>query len=148
MTKLCYLAGPITGTTYDGSTSWRDSAIVELAKAGIIGISPMRGKDYLLDRTSISDAYDEYVLSTQKGIVTRDRWDCQRSDVVLVNVLGATKVSIGTVIELGWADAARRPIILVMDEGNPHDHAMVRELAGFIVPTLEQGLALVSILLG
>jgi hypothetical protein len=86
MTKLCYLAGPITGTSHDGSTSWRDSAIAELAQVGIAGISPMRGKDYLLGKTTISDAYDEYILSTQKAIVTRDRWDCQRADVVLVNL--------------------------------------------------------------
>lgn len=146
MTRHCYLAGPITGTTYEGATSWRDSAIAKLAEVGITGISPMRGKDYLLGKTTISDAYDEFILSTQKAIVTRDRWDRQRADVVLVNVLGATKVSIGTMIELGWADATRRPIILIVDKGNPHDHAMVRELVGFIVPMPKQGLALASVL--
>ena len=147
MSKLAYLAGPITGTSYDGSTSWREAATVELAKHGITGLSPMRGKDYLANRTSISDAYDEFALSTQKAVVTRDRWDCQRSDVVVVNVLGAERVSIGTVMEFGWADAARRPIILAMQEGNPHDHAMVREVAGFIVPSLEAAVSTAVVLL-
>ena len=137
---LVYLAGPITGLTYGGSTEWRDAAIAELAEYGIHGLSPMRGKDYLLQHTTMSDAFDQYVLSTQKAITVRDRFDCQRSDVVFVNLLGAEKVSIGTMIELGWADSARVPLVVAMDDGNVHDHAMVRELAGFTVSSIAEGL--------
>lgn len=135
-----YLAGPITGLTYNGTTEWRDYAIKELGNSGVEGISPMRGKDYLLHETSVSDQYDETILSTQHAITTRDRWDCTRSDVVLVNMLGAERVSIGTVMELGWADAARNPIVLVMEEGNIHDHSMVREVSGFRVESLDEGI--------
>ena len=39
-----------------------------------------------------------------KGIVTRDRWDVAKADVVLMNLVGATQVSIGTMVELGWAE--------------------------------------------
>jgi nucleoside 2-deoxyribosyltransferase len=147
MSKLVYLAGPITGTSFEDATNWRTQASVALAEEGIITLSPMRGKDYLAQHTSLADSYDNVnVLSTQKGIVTRDRWDCQRANVVLVNMLGAERVSIGTVIELGWADAARNPIVLIMESENIHDHAMVRELAGFIVPTIDEGLLVVKAL--
>lgn len=148
MSKTVYLAGPITGLSYGGSTEWRGNVIAELARHDISGVSPMRGKDYLAGRTSIDDEYDEFILSTSRAVVTRDRWDCQRSDVVLVNLLGAQRVSIGTVIELGWADSARRPIIIAMDSDNPHDHAMVRELAGFLVPTLDAAVSTAVVLLG
>ena len=115
---------------------------------GVTGLSPMRAKKYLGKETSLKDSYASHPLSTPKGIVTRDRWDATRADIVLVNVLGATRVSIGTMMELGWADAYRVPIVLVMESsGNPHDHGMVREVAGFVVPTLDEALAIVKALL-
>jgi hypothetical protein len=51
-------------------------------------------------------------MSKPKGLTTRDRWDAMRCDVLLVNLLGATKVSIGTVLEFGWADAMDIPIVV------------------------------------
>ena len=70
-----------------------------------------------------------------------------RCDMVLMNLLGATKVSIGSMIELGWADAFRKPVVLVIEEGNCHMHAIVQEIAGFIVPTLDQGIEVVKSIL-
>jgi nucleoside 2-deoxyribosyltransferase len=68
--------------------------------------------------------------------------------VLLVNLLGALKVSIGTCMELGWADAARVPIIAVMEQsGNPHDHAMVNEVVGFRVEKVEHGLEIARAIL-
>lgn len=138
-----YLAGPITGTTYDGCTGWREHAAAVLAPHGLVGLSPMRGKDYLAAESTIADQYDETVLSSQRGIMTRDRWDAHRTDILLVNLLGAERVSIGTVMEIAWADSVRAPIVLAMESGGLHDHAMVREAAGFIVPTLDEALDIV-----
>lgn len=119
----------------------------ELIPHGITPLSPMRGKLYLLQETSIGDSYEESVLSCQKGITTRDRWDCTRADVLLVNLIGAERVSIGTMMELGWADAVRVPIVLAMEPENIHDHAMVREVAGFILPALPEAVHTVRALL-
>lgn len=138
-----YLAGPITGLSYKGAVDWREYARNELDKFGINAFSPMRGKIYLekfKDLSGAADAYSARPLSTEKGITTRDRFDATRVDVVLANLLGANRVSIGTMIEFGWADAHRRPIVAVMEPGNIHDHAMVREMAGFIVPNLDEAL--------
>lgn len=146
--KLVYLAGAITGKSFGNATNWRDWAISELKSDGITGLSPLRCKDYLLNETSLADTYgDLNILSSGKGITTRDRWDCMRADALLVNLLDTDRVSIGTVMELGWADAARNPIVLVMESGNLHDHAMVREVSGFIASSLEEGLAVVKALL-
>ena len=137
---LLYLAGPITGLTYGDSTDWRSYVTKELPPH-ICGVSPLRAKPYLLQEISIKDAYDEFTLSSQKGITTRDRMDVMRSDMLLVNLLGAKKVSIGSVIEIAWADMLRKPIILVTERtGNVHDHAMIREMCGFIVPTLDEAI--------
>ncbi len=135
-----YLAGPIKGTSYRECVDWREDARRSLADVGIIGLSPMRFKTYLAQEGAIADDYAEHPLCTQQGITARDRFDCQRSDVVLMNLIGADHVSIGSMIEVGWADAARRPIIAAMEPGNIHNHGMVRACAGFIVPTLADAL--------
>jgi hypothetical protein len=140
---LLYLAGPITGLSYGESTDWRAEVAAKLPPH-IKAVSPMRGKTYLAQRTSIADSYEEIVLSSQKGITCRDRFDVLRCDMILVNFLGAQKVSIGSVMEIAWADAFRKPIVLVMESQSVHDHAMIREVSGFIVPTLGEAITLVG----
>jgi nucleoside 2-deoxyribosyltransferase len=149
-----YLAGPITGLTYDEGNDWRDAVIEELEAAGIVAYSPLRAKNFLreigvLDAAGTPDS--AYMglnpLSEPKGITARDRFDATRSDVVLMNLVGAKRVSIGTMIEAGWADAARRPVVIAMEEDNVHRHAMLNEIAGFIVPTLAEAVAVVKAVL-
>jgi len=138
-----YLAGAISGLTYDQGQDWRTHAQKELASYGMDGYSPLRAKDYLRREGVIEQSYAVSPLSTDRGIMTRDRWDVMTCDAVLFYLLGTgTRVSVGTCIEFGWADAYRKPAVLVMEpEGNLHDHPMVREAVGFRVPTLEEGLA-------
>ena len=150
--KRVYLAGPITGLSFEGCTDWREYAIKELGSVGITGLSPMRSKDYLQRERIVGDCYEDKVLSCARGIITRDRWDTTRCDIILVNLLGAERVSIGTVMEIAWADLARIPSIVVMEPaqleatgtassvGNIHEHSMLREATGFRVETLEEGL--------
>jgi hypothetical protein len=146
--KNVYLAGPITGQTFDGCTDWREFAIKELGAVGITGLSPMRAKDYLKNESFVGDEYQDTVLSSSRGIITRDRWDTTRCDLILVNFLGAERVSIGTVMEMAWADACRTPSIVVMKpEGDLHDHSMLREVTGFRVETLEEGLEVAKAIL-
>ncbi len=143
MSKLVYLAGPIDGTTYGECTSWREYAIKKLAEDGITGLSPMRAKDFLKHHPKLVDGISDHVLVSDAGITTRDRWDVKRADAILFNLLGARKVSIGTMFEYGWASAYDKPIITVMEKsGNVHEHAMVRRVSGYRIGTLEDGLAI------
>ena len=51
-------------------------------------------------------------------------------------------------VEYGWSDVYRKPIITVIErEGNPHDHHFIRELTGFRVETLEEGLSVAKAIL-
>lgn len=150
-----YLAGPISGLKYDGATEWRDAAIADLAAAGIKGLSPMRAKEYLRDRYDAKGGFsatcEEYghlsCLSGPRGIMTRDRFDATRCDVLLVNLLGAERVSIGTMMELAWADLKRTPIVCAMETGNVHEHAMVNEAIGLRCATLDEALHVVKAIL-
>lgn len=140
-----YLAGPITGLSYGNCTNWREYAREKLAAMHIEGVSPLRAKEYLANETSVGDCYSDKVLSTQKAIVTRDRNDVLVCDGVLANFTGAERVSAGTCIEFGWADAWRKPIVMVLPKGDKlHDHAMLREIAGTAVETLDEGLFVIS----
>lgn len=134
---LVYLAGPIKGCTYEGCTAWRDYVRSKMP-AAIQTMSPMRAKEYLAKWTSMpSHIEEEHPMSTQRGLTVRDRQDCLRSDAVIFNLLDSSRISIGTMIEIGWVDAMRIPIILVMDKNNIHDHPMLRECASYIVDNLD-----------
>jgi len=146
---LVYLAGPITGLQYDDAIDWRRHVERLLHRNDIGVLSPLRNKQYLAVAGPLSaEGYPGYALSTKKGLTIRDRNDVRRCDLVFANLLGATRVSIGTMIELGWADAFQKPTIVVMDLSNIHKHAMVDTVAGWIVPTLEAGLGLIPQVLG
>jgi len=140
--KRIYLAGPISGLDYKGATDWRNEAQYRLAQSDILGLSPMRAKEFLKDKGIIGsgDMGDEHGLSHPRGFVTRDRMDVATCDAVLMNLLGATRVSIGTMVEIGWADAYRKPVILIMEQNNPHEHGFVRQLTHYHVTTLDAGL--------
>lgn len=144
-----YLAGPITGCSYGGCTEWRDGVIAQLAERGIKGLSPMRAKAFLKPFNEISGTGDEYaslnVLASARGIMTRDFNDATKCDVLLVNFLGATRVSIGTVMEIAWAFQKRTPVVVVMEKsGNPHEHLMLAEATGYRVDTLEEALSTIE----
>lgn len=140
-----YLAGPITGLTFGQGASWRDHAIEEFREAGIKGLSPLRAKEYLAKLGELSGTGHEYahmgVLSTSRAVMTRDRFDATRCDVLFVNLLGAKSVSVGTVMEIARADVCRTPIVCAIEpEGNPHEHMMIAEAIGFRVTSLEEAI--------
>lgn len=144
---LVYLAGPITGISYGECTDWRTYADT-LLSPGIIGVSPMRAKEYLAREAAITHSYEDTVLSCAKGITTRDRMDVRRADLVLVNLVGAKTVSIGTVMEIAWADAYRVPVVVAMEPtGNLHEHPMIKECTGFRVASLEEACRIASSIL-
>lgn len=147
MRPTVYLAGPITGLSYGASADWREQIKIWLAP-DIVAYSPLRAKTYLTQETSLQDRYEEYILSSQRGIYTRDFYDCRTRDLIFVNLLGAQNVSIGTVMEISWATAFNKPIVLVMEkEGNVHEHSMVREACPMRVDTLEEAVFITRALL-
>ena len=123
-----YLSGPITGLTYDEGDDWRQY-VTKKFNANITPLNPLRCKEWARDHGVIDDTTgDKHPwMASDAFIGTRDHWDTTRSDICLVNLLDAKAVSVGTVLEIGMARARNVPIILVMeDEGNCHEHGMVR----------------------
>lgn len=151
MSKLVYLAGPMDGLSYEEGLAWREQATKELAKYGIQCLSPMRGKDFLKGTPMQANLKLDHFLTSDSGITRRDINDVMNSGAVLFNLLGAKKVSIGTMIEYGAAGAFRKPIISIIEPRNSgnqnvHEHPMVRDLTTYRVDTLESGILAVRTL--
>ena len=160
--KVVYLAGPISGLTEQEATEWRKTAKSILEPLGIKCLRPLRSNVHLRNNEGLLDANDNLsdtqesmnsgcqilAMSTQRGVVERDKFDCINADIVLVNLLGAKKVSVGTMIEIGWANAHNIPIVLVMeDTSNCHEHAFVRECAAFRTASFRDGIEIVKAIL-
>lgn len=146
---LVYLSGPISATDYEGATNWYDEAREYLApEIGLL--APMRGKEYFREHKGpIGHApFPDKLLATGPAITGRDRFDTQRASAVLMNLIGCKgRVSIGCMIEAGWADAARVPIVLCMEPGNVHEgHAILETLATYRTHTLRDACHALNIL--
>lgn len=149
-----YLAGPITGLSYlDARYGWR-KMFADRLHPSIQALSPMRQEGHLAEIKVIGHTpYDSHQLSSSKGIVGKDKLDVQRSDLVVFNFLGAKVVSRGSLIELGWADAYGKPIIIVLEKAdtaafqNPHDYFFATELAQFRVDSIEEAAEMTNALL-
>jgi hypothetical protein len=137
--KALFLAGPLTGISYGDALDWRKYVESKLP-ADVIAFSAIRGKRHVANERVLKDSYPEHLLSTPQGTITRDRYDASRCDALFVNFLNADRVSIGTIMEMAWADAWRIPIILVMEKGNVHDHAFVRQVSAFIAGDLDEAI--------
>ncbi len=155
-----YLAGPMRHSSYKEAKNWRDEFInkywVYLNNINAFSfyyetlfLSPLRGKGPLVCCPSPDDpAEDSDVLSRSKSIVRQDRNDLVRSDVVIANFLGAKQISIGTIAELSMAYERRTPVITIIEEGNPHNHAFVDEASTFMVSSLDEAVKTLKNILG
>lgn len=145
-----YLSGPILGETYqDARFGWRKYVFDRLLP-GIRALSPMRHESYLAEvkgKIGLDNALPEHYFARGRMVYEKDKLDILRSDIILANFIGAKRVSIGTVAEIGMAAAMGKTIIVTMDKGNIHDHPFVVEPAAAVLATLEQGIEVINSLL-
>ena len=145
-----YLCGPIAGRTYhDARYGWRQE-IADMLNADIPVLSPMRQEGHLAEVSGELGTFapNDIAIATQRAIVAKDKLDIRQASLVLANFLGAEKVSIGSVAELGLASAQDKTIVVVIeDTGNIHDHIFVRELADIRVSSLKEAADVINALL-
>ncbi len=129
--RIVYLSGPITGCSENQAAHWRMHVRVRLGP-GLVTIDPMRDAvDFsILSEHHMDDAARLRSLLHGREILERNRFDIARCDVLLANFLGAQRISIGSVGELFWADAFRKPVIVVREaHHNLHDHGLINAIA-------------------
>lgn len=147
---LLYLAGPLTGRTFEQATGWRGYVRENLAIAAphIRCLDPMRAKEHFQQAGEIGPEHYHRGTLEPKAIVARDLWDLRRADAMMMNLSGAKAPSIGCMVELGFAQANScfTVVILAADEHNPHDHLFVHALASAVVRSVDEAIAVVEAL--
>jgi len=129
-----YIAGSISGLSYDEVYEYFKSTSKALSSAGFDVLSPMTGKLEL--RTELefkSHGYENVPVATNHAIFNRDRWMVSSADIIYANLTKCNgRVSIGTCMELAWAFQQGKHVVLAMDDDNVHQHAFVIEAAHVI----------------
>lgn len=153
--KAVYLSGPITGLDYSNARwGWR-SAIRDLIDPDITVLSPMRHEGHLaelaepmsIEALNKHAQTNPHLFSHPKMIVQKDELDIEQCSIMIVNLLGATAVSQGTIFEIGYAAALHKPIIVIREPGNVHNSPFVSESAVKVVDTIEEAALIVNSLL-
>lgn len=143
-----YLSGPITGLNYQEARYGRRKQFADLLLPPHTVLSPMRHEGHLAElQGPIEKAYPENLFSRPKMIVAKDHLDIQECTIMVADLWGAKKVSIGTVAEHGYAFALNKTIVTIMEPGNIHWHPFITETSSVIVPTLEEAAVIVNSLL-
>lgn len=138
--KVVYLAGPIAGLTYDEAQEWRKAATDYLNLLDVTVLNPLRVVQPF-NGVHGNQGVEEAHFSA-RGMIMRDRTDVYTSDLILMNLSNAKGVSIGSCVELGWADAYRKPVVTISTDPKPH--AFIYELSSYVVPNLHEALIIVK----
>jgi nucleoside 2-deoxyribosyltransferase len=136
MKQFVYLSGPMGGCSFKEMHEWRAYVATKLDSDTLKCILPTRSW------TETSQPPE-----TDKWINRRDYFDCVRSQCVLVNFKGMTKLSIGTIMEIAWAYQKQIHVVCICDPDGPQNHPMLKDSITHEVATLDEGIAAVKELL-
>lgn len=135
-----YLARQIAGCAYQEVVDYYENARDILRDMGYEVSHAMCGKGYLKDEQCFKTGGYDHPSATDHAIFQRDKWMTHQCDILLVNLIGSTKVSIGTCFEIAWALDLGKHIVLVMEENNIHNHAFIKQSASVIYNNFEEAL--------
>jgi len=147
--KNVYLAGSIAGCDKGEANAWRSDIRVKLAAFDIAGISPLRCEPLIGERYGVE--HEDPRFGTARAIASKNFFDVQTCDMTLCYMprdLNERRLSVGTLIELAWAHALRKPTILVSDYPFLLSHPVVQANASWILPTLDSAVEVITGILG
>lgn len=140
-----YLAGPITGCDRGEANDWRTLVSARLEAYGITGISPLRCEPLIGDRYDTS--HPDPRFGTWEAIAAKNFFDVQTCDLTLgyfpYDLTERDGISVGTVGELCWAFAIRRPTIRVSTHPKVTRHPVVTAVSNWKLSTLDEAVDVV-----
>ena len=147
--RTCYLAGSITDCNKGEANDWRGNVSSALEQHGIRGISPLRCEPLIGERYQLT--HQDPRFGTAKAIASKNFLDVQLTDMTLCYMpkdMNERRLSMGTLIELAWAHALRKPTILVSDYDFITEHPVVQAYASWILSTLDEAVDVIVGVLG
>lgn len=147
MRRFVYLAGPILHCTEFEANDWRgrvDRVLRRQTDGLIRGISPLRcepihGETYVAN-------YPDEKFGSSRAIMNKNMFDVKNCDMVLAYLPkppDGRQQSWGTLMEIGWARAFDKPVVLVTDDPKVVEHPVLNACAGWVLPHLDDGLDVV-----
>lgn len=134
---IIYLIGPISGISYDQATLWRKEAKEQLEDMGYIVLDPMSGQECLKGESKIGINLENSIVVTNQYIYHSDIYKVNRADVLLANLLSDSAThSLGTYIEIGYAIAKDKLVIVVTKDNNIYKHPFI-EYSCIVVSSME-----------
>lgn len=159
MKRYVYLAGPILGCNKSEANDWRTEMCSRLAEYNLVGISPLRCEPLVGERYGME--YTDPMFGTARAIANKNMMDVKMCDVTLAyfpkraewgrsrNMAGQfvcdspKEPSAGTLIEIAWAHAFGRPVIVVSEDDFITKHPVVNACAGWMLKDLDQATELI-----
>lgn len=143
MRPTVYLAGPITGRTETQAKTWRQECVARLRDAGARVLDPLRSEP--ADPGSTYETSYERRWGIPAHIRTKNRFDVAACDIVLAYLPEHPEhpgvVSLGTAIELGWAEQAGKTIFVVAEAATLRAHPL---LPGVVLSTLDEAVQMIA----
>ena len=136
-----YCVKPISGESGDYVFKYYEIIRKTLSHIGYDVLTPLYGKSKL--RTELefkAHGYENDPLTTNHAIFGRDKFFVQQSDILFANFLGATRVSIGSIMEIAIGYMLGKQIVTVMEKDNIHQHAFVLEASTIVFEDYEESL--------
>ena len=150
--KFVYLAGPIAGCDRGEANDWRKDIQARFID-GIVGISPLRCEPLIKKRyddpkefAEGKGQYKDVRFGTASAINGKNYLDTVSADLVLAYLsreMNERRPSYGTVMEIAWAIAMHKPIILVSDDPYLINHPLISENVSWIVDNFDDALDII-----
>jgi len=132
-----YIAHQISGLGGQEVIDYFENTKTILQALGFQVFSPMTAKGYFRNEIKFKEhGYEGLPVSTNHAIFERDKWMVSQADVVLTDLTGMKRNSIGCTMELAWASLLGKHTIVVMEKDNPHRHAFILEAGDIIFEQL------------
>ena len=136
-----YCIKPISGASADTVFSYYERIQKTLTDIGYDVLVPLHGKGEMRTETKFkAHGYENSPMTTNHAIFGRDKFFVQHSDILFANFLGATQVSIGSVMEIAIGNILGKQIVVCMEKDNIMQHAFVLEAATIVFHTEEESL--------
>jgi nucleoside 2-deoxyribosyltransferase len=141
-----YLAHQISGLDYKTVKDYYDKVTKIMKELGLEPLCPMTAKGTLRTETNFKSEGYGTPVSCNHAIFERDQWMVRNCDIILTDLTGMTRSSIGCCMEMAWASLLGKHSIVVMEKLNPHRHAFVLESADIVFETLEEAIEYLKLL--
>ncbi len=136
-----YLAGQVSGLSYLAVMK-RRSEIAAMFPAHISVLNPLDHQEYLKGVEVITP-----FMGDSDEIIVECFWMINYCDLVLVDLIGATQISVGACVEIGYAMRACIPIVAMIGADDIHQHPFITIPARFVCDTEAKAVAEISAML-